>query len=131
MSTEGFVLLEDGTRFDGRLCGASSGSVGEVVFTTAMGGYQESVTDPSFAGQVLTFTAPHVGNYGVSQPAMSAALSRLRTLLGDPLFQRSSAGLVPTARARDLASPVAAAQHSAQKPAPAAVSLHGRNYLGT
>ncbi|MBB6132809.1 DNA-binding transcriptional LysR family regulator [Massilia aurea] len=46
---------------------------------------------------------------GVSQPAMSAALSRLRTLLGDPLFQRSSAGLVPTARARDLALPVAAA----------------------
>jgi DNA-binding transcriptional LysR family regulator len=46
---------------------------------------------------------------GVSQPAMSAALSRLRTLLGDPLFQRSGTGLVPTARARDLASPVAAA----------------------
>jgi DNA-binding transcriptional LysR family regulator len=46
---------------------------------------------------------------GVSQPAMSAALSRLRTLLGDPLFQRSSAGLIPTARARDLASPVASA----------------------
>lgn len=48
---------------------------------------------------------------GVSQPAMSAALSRLRHLLGDPLFQRSSAGLVPTARARDLAQPVAAALH--------------------
>ena len=46
---------------------------------------------------------------GVSQPAMSAALSRLRNLLGDPLFQRSSAGLIPTPRARDLASPVAAA----------------------
>jgi len=48
---------------------------------------------------------------GVSQPAMSAALSRLRNLLGDPLFQRSSAGLLPTARARDLAQPVAAALH--------------------
>lgn len=46
---------------------------------------------------------------GVSQPAMSAALSRLRTLLGDPLFQRSSAGLMPTPRARDLAAPVASA----------------------
>ena len=46
---------------------------------------------------------------GVSQPAMSAALSRLRNLLGDPLFQRSSAGLIPTARARDLAVPVASA----------------------
>lgn len=46
---------------------------------------------------------------GVSQPAMSAALSRLRTLLGDPLFQRSADGLLPTARARDLAAPVAQA----------------------
>ncbi len=72
MSREGFVLLEDGTRFDGKLCGVSSGSVGEVVFTTAMGGYQESVTDPSFAGQVLTFTVPHVGNYGVSEQAMES-----------------------------------------------------------
>ncbi|CAB4344032.1 unannotated protein [freshwater metagenome] len=72
MSADGFVLLEDGTRFEGKLCGASSGSVGEVVFTTAMGGYQESVTDPSFAGQVLTFTVPHVGNYGVSEQAMES-----------------------------------------------------------
>ncbi len=72
MSADGFVLLEDGARFEGKLCGASSGSVGEVVFTTAMGGYQESVTDPSFAGQVLTFTAPHVGNYGVSGRAMES-----------------------------------------------------------
>lgn len=46
---------------------------------------------------------------GVSQPAMSAALSRLRTLLGDPLFQRSADGLLPTARARDLAAPIAQA----------------------
>ncbi len=68
----GFVLLEDGARFAGRLCGASSDAVGEVVFTTAMGGYQESVTDPSFAGQVLTFTTPHVGNYGVSEAAMES-----------------------------------------------------------
>lgn len=72
MSRDGFVLLEDGARFEGKLCGASSGSVGEVVFTTAMGGYQESVTDPSFAGQILTFTAPHIGNYGVSERAMES-----------------------------------------------------------
>ncbi|MSX03263.1 MAG: glutamine-hydrolyzing carbamoyl-phosphate synthase small subunit [Actinobacteria bacterium] len=72
MSSKGFVLLEDGARFEGTLCGSASGSVGEVVFTTAMGGYQESVTDPSFAGQVLAFTAPHVGNYGVSAAAMES-----------------------------------------------------------
>ena len=41
-------------------------AVGEVVFTTGMSGYQESMTDPSFAGQLITFTYPHIGNYGVS-----------------------------------------------------------------
>jgi carbamoyl-phosphate synthase small subunit len=45
---------------------------GEVVFNTAMSGYQESVTDPSYAGQIITFTAPHVGNYGVSAQAMES-----------------------------------------------------------
>jgi carbamoyl-phosphate synthase small subunit len=68
----GYVLLEDGVRFDGHLCGAGEGAFGEVVFTTAMSGYQESVTDPSFAGQILCFTVPHVGNYGVSEQAMES-----------------------------------------------------------
>jgi carbamoyl-phosphate synthase small subunit len=78
-SGEAYVLLEDGTRFDGEACAAtdrrSTGSpigqhaVGEVVFTTGMSGYQESVTDPSFAGQLITFTYPHIGNYGVSERA--------------------------------------------------------------
>jgi carbamoyl-phosphate synthase small subunit len=67
-----FLLLEDGTRFDGEYAGAVSEVVGEVVFTTAMGGYQESVTDPSFRAQILVFTAPHVGNYGVADAAMES-----------------------------------------------------------
>jgi carbamoyl-phosphate synthase small subunit len=62
-----YVLLEDGTRFDGEACAADAHAVGEVVFTTGMSGYQESVTDPSFAGQLITFTYPHIGNYGVSE----------------------------------------------------------------
>lgn len=76
------MLLEDGTRFDGEACGATDRrsratsigqhAVGEVVFTTGMSGYQESVTDPSFAGQLITFTYPHIGNYGVSQRAMES-----------------------------------------------------------
>src|SRR5204863_1894851 len=45
---------------------------GEVVFTTGMSGYQESMTDPSFAGQLITFTYPHIGNYGVSAQAMES-----------------------------------------------------------
>lgn len=68
----GYLLLEDGRRFDGFVCGAEAVSVGEVVFNTAMTGYQESVTDPSYAGQLITFTYPLVGNYGVSQAAMES-----------------------------------------------------------
>ncbi len=67
-----YVLLEDGFRFDGLACGARAHAVGEVVFTTGMSGYQESVSDPSFAGQLLTFTYPHIGNYGVSAQAMES-----------------------------------------------------------
>jgi carbamoyl-phosphate synthase small subunit len=67
-----YVLLEDGTRFDGLACGADTHAVGEIVFTTSMAGYQEAVTDPSFAGQLLAFTFPQVGNYGVSADAMES-----------------------------------------------------------
>jgi carbamoyl-phosphate synthase small subunit len=67
-----YVLLEDGTRFDGEACGADDVAVGEVVFTTGMSGYQESMTDPSFAGQLIAFTYPHIGNYGVSEAAMES-----------------------------------------------------------
>jgi len=77
MST-GYLLLEDGTSFEGNLCGSKQGSIGEVVFTTAMSGYQESVTDPSFAGQILAFTVPHVGNYGVSAAAMESSRVHVR-----------------------------------------------------
>jgi carbamoyl-phosphate synthase small subunit len=69
---DAYVLLEDGTRFDGEACAADAHTVGEVVFTTGMSGYQESVSDPSFAGQLICFTYPHIGNYGVSAPAMES-----------------------------------------------------------
>jgi carbamoyl-phosphate synthase small subunit len=67
--TGAFVLLEDGERFDGVAVGAAGHVTGEVVFTTGMSGYQESMTDPSFARQLITFTTAHVGNYGVSAAA--------------------------------------------------------------
>jgi carbamoyl-phosphate synthase small subunit len=70
--TPGYVLLEDGTRFDGDLCGADAVGLGEVVFNTSMSGYQESVTDPSYAGQIIVFTYPLIGNYGISQEAMES-----------------------------------------------------------
>ena len=64
--TAGYLLLEDGTVFPGRSVGAPGVAFGEAVFTTAMTGYQETVTDPSYAEQLVCFTAPMVGNYGVS-----------------------------------------------------------------
>jgi len=73
-----YVLLEDGTRFDGEACAAPGPAVGEVVFTTGMSGYQECVTDPSFHAQLLTFTAPMVGNYGASTAAMESPRAHAR-----------------------------------------------------
>ena len=61
----GTLFLESGLRFDGIGFGAPGRRVGEVVFTTGMAGYPESLTDPSFRGQILTFTYPLLGNYGV------------------------------------------------------------------
>jgi carbamoyl-phosphate synthase small subunit len=76
-----YVLLEDGTRFDGVACGAPQSATGEVVFTTGMSGYQESVTDPSFARQIVTFTYPHIGNYGVSAEAMESDRIHARAVI--------------------------------------------------
>jgi carbamoyl-phosphate synthase small subunit len=67
-----YVLLEDGARFDGLACAAASHAVGEIVFTTSMSGYQEAMTDPSYAGQLIIFTYPQIGNYGVSERAMES-----------------------------------------------------------
>ena len=53
-----YILLEDGTRFDGLACGAAGHAVGEIVFTTSMSGYQEAMTDPSYAGQLIAFLRP-------------------------------------------------------------------------
>ena len=63
---KGFLALEDGTVFRGDSVGAEGFALGEAVFTTGMSGYQEAVTDPSFAEQLVCFTAPMVGNYGVA-----------------------------------------------------------------
>ncbi len=71
-AASGYVLLEDGARLEGELCGDPERVTGEVVFNTGMTGYQESVTDPSYAGQIITFTYPLIGNYGVSAEAMES-----------------------------------------------------------
>lgn len=61
------LILEDGTQFEGYSFGAETSVSGEVVFNTAMTGYPESLTDPSYSGQILVSTYPLIGNYGVPQ----------------------------------------------------------------
>jgi carbamoyl-phosphate synthase small subunit len=65
--TDAVLVLADGATFEGEAIGADVAvTTGEIVFNTALSGYQEIVTDPSYAGQVITFTYPHIGNYGVN-----------------------------------------------------------------
>ena len=65
MARPGLLVLEDGSTFPGELFGGEPPAAGEVVFSTGMVGYPESLTDPSYAGQILVFTYPSIGNYGV------------------------------------------------------------------
>jgi carbamoyl-phosphate synthase small subunit len=67
-----YLLLEDGARCDGEMAGAATQGLGEVVFNTAMSGYQEAVSDPSYAGQIIVFTYPLIGNYGVAAAHMES-----------------------------------------------------------
>jgi carbamoyl-phosphate synthase small subunit len=67
------LALADGTVFRGRAIGALGAAVGEVVFNTAMTGYQEIMTDPSYAGQIVTLTYPHIGSYGTNGQDVEAA----------------------------------------------------------
>jgi carbamoyl-phosphate synthase small subunit len=66
MARKAFLVLEDGTVYEGEAFGADATTHGEVVFDTSMAGYQEMLTDPSFAGQLLVLTYPLIGNYGIN-----------------------------------------------------------------
>jgi carbamoyl-phosphate synthase small subunit len=77
----GFLLLEDGTLFHGESVGADAVAFGEAVFTTAMTGYQEVVTDPSYAEQLVCFTAPMVGNYGIARGRSESSRAHARAVL--------------------------------------------------
>ncbi|HET7745848.1 MAG TPA: glutamine-hydrolyzing carbamoyl-phosphate synthase small subunit [Vicinamibacteria bacterium] len=67
------LALEDGLVFEGRPFGHDGETTGEVVFNTALAGYQEVLTDPSYAGQIVTMTYPHIGNYGVNDEDVESA----------------------------------------------------------
>ena len=72
------LMLEDGTRFDGQAIGHTGETLGEVVFHTGMTGYPEVVSDPSYAGQIVTFTYPQIGNYGIAPDDFEATRLYLR-----------------------------------------------------
>jgi carbamoyl-phosphate synthase small subunit len=90
---EALLVLADGETFEGIAIGArpEDGVVaGEVVFNTALSGYQEIVTDPSYAGQIVTFTYPHIGNYGVTPEDDEADAPHLRGIIVRDLARRAS-----------------------------------------
>ena len=75
---KGKLILEDGSVYTGELLDRDTKAVGEVVFTTTMTGYQESLTDPSFCGQILTMTYPLIGNYGTAAKFMQSRKTFVR-----------------------------------------------------
>lgn len=101
----GYLLLEDGGRFDGRYRGPEGGGRGEVVFTTVHAGYQEVLTDPSFAGQIVVMTAPEMGVYGVRP---GDAQSRRPWVAGFVVRHLSASAPSASGSSEDLAAYLAA-----------------------
>ena len=77
MEQKGYLLLEDGSLFEGVLRGARKNAMAELVFTTAMVGYMETITDPSYDGQIVIQTFPAIGNYGVIRADEESSTPRL------------------------------------------------------
>ncbi|MBI5039336.1 MAG: glutamine-hydrolyzing carbamoyl-phosphate synthase small subunit [Nitrospirae bacterium] len=84
------LALADGTVFDGYSFGAEGEAVGEVVFNTSMTGYQEILTDPSYKGQIVTMTYPHIGNYGVNETDVESLRPHLSGFIVKELSQHPS-----------------------------------------
>ena len=89
--TDAMLVLADGTTFEGESVGAPAEvATGEVVFNTVLSGYQEVITDPSYAGQVIAFTYPHIGNYGISPDDGESARPRCRGVVVRDIARRPS-----------------------------------------
>jgi carbamoyl-phosphate synthase small subunit len=78
MSKKAILVLEDGSSYEGYTFGAGAFAYGEVVFNTSMTGYQEMLTDPSYAGQILVLTYPLIGNYGINEHNFESARVQVR-----------------------------------------------------
>lgn len=80
-NTKAKLLLEDGTLFSGYGFGSEGTTIGEVVFNTGMTGYQEILTDPSYKGQMVTMTYPHIGNYGINDEDIESVKPQVEALI--------------------------------------------------
>ncbi len=105
--TDAALVLEDGTVYWGQGAGAQGVAMGEVCFNTSMTGYQEIMTDPSYAGQIITFTFPHVGNVGVNSEDVEATTPAargcvLRQSITDPANWRAAEHLNTWLKSRNL-----------------------------
>jgi carbamoyl-phosphate synthase small subunit len=90
---DALLVLADGETFEGEAVGyqpPDGVAAGEVVFNTALAGYQEIVTDPSYAGQIITFTYPHIGNYGINERDDEARAPHCRGVIVRQLARRAS-----------------------------------------
>jgi carbamoyl-phosphate synthase small subunit len=91
MIRDGALVLADGSVFEGELIGAErTVATGEVVFNTVLSGYQEVITDPSYAGQIITFTTPHIGNYGTNPADFESRGTFCRGIVVRELARRHS-----------------------------------------
>ena len=84
------LVLEDGTIFEGNTFGSDTSTTGELVFSTGMTGYQESITDQSYNGQILTFTYPMVGNYGVNRDDYESIIPTCKGIVVNEWARRAS-----------------------------------------
>ncbi len=85
MTRAAHLVLADGSVFSGEAFGAEGDGAGEVVFHTGMTGYQEILTDPSYAGQIITFTFPHIGNVGANSEDFAGLLDDFAKVKGNVL----------------------------------------------
>ena len=81
MARKAILVLEDGSVYEGHAFGAKATTYGEVVFNTSMTGYQEMLTDPSYAGQILVPTYPLIGNYGINESDFESKQIQVRGLV--------------------------------------------------
>src|ERR1700690_3658720 len=107
----GVIVLADGAVIEGFGVGATGSAVGEICFNTAMTGYQEILTDPSYAAQIITFTFPHIGNVGVNDEdvetvdfdrVQGARGVIVQAPIGAPSNFRSAGGFEPWLSARGI-----------------------------